>query len=729
MAQMTDAQLFVRREEGRLAYRLNVLEPRLGAGSRSFSPVPWSVASASRLEDLLGRLADLAGGQQSVGLEAEEELAGIGLELFGHLVPDGLGRALQELVDHAPTDRAPTLLVLSQEPSIPWELIKLRRAEDGSPGPFLAEVFAVSRWLEGARHVFELPLREVALVVPSDSGLDAAQTERAFVLSLGNDSRRVTEVPARVTPLIEHFATGRFDGWHFTGHGLTAGKDPSGWSLLLEGGKPLTSYLLKNRARLLGAPHPLVFANACQSARQGQGLTRVGGLAKTFVELGAGAFLGTLWRIDDERALEFARTFYSHFLTGLPIAEAVRRARTELRDDQPGDSAWLAYTVFSHPLASCKGSSAFVSTPTDTTSLVLPRSTWQSDRSPPGALLRAEYGVVPFHGRDEEMADLQDWAKSDAEVAVRLYTGPGGMGKTRLALELCQRLREEGWQAGFVPVERPIAADELVRQILEPAAPGTAGGNPLLVVVDYAETEHNLLVPLLRELLSRSDVRARLLLLARAALDWWDYLKTERGVGELLSGPATSRHALKPLTLGLEERTRSYRLAGAAFSERLGQGPREEVPGDLDAGHYERVLLLHMSALAAVEGVEVKGEDGILDFVLNRERRFWRERAERLGLSRELVPGIGRAMAGITLLGGASDEGQSLAVLERLDELRDQPHAVRRAVARLLHECYPGARWVEPMLPDLLGEHLVQRELEIGEDDLFGLVDEAGSEP
>jgi hypothetical protein len=40
---------------------------------------------------------------------------------------------------------------------------------------------------------------------------------------------------------------------------------------------------------------------------------------------------------------------------------------------------------------------------------------------------------------------------------------------------------------------------------------------------------------------------------------------------------------------------------------------------------------------------------------------------------------------------------------------------VRRAVAALLHDAYPGSQWIEPMLPDLLGEHLVQ--VELGKDD------------
>jgi hypothetical protein len=51
-----------------------------------------------------------------------------------------------------------------------------------------------------------------------------------------------------------------------------------------------------------------------------------------------------------------------------------------------------------------------------------------------------------------------------------------------------------------------------------------------------------------------------------------------------------------------------------------------------------------------------------------------------------------------------------------------RPPDVLLAVAHLLHECDPGDRWIEPILPDLLGEHLVQREMENGADELLDLV-------
>jgi hypothetical protein len=69
----------------------------------------------------------------------------------------------------------------------------------------------------------------------------------------------------------------------------------------------------------------------------------------------------------------------------------------------------------------------------------IPQRLWKPNRSPPGALLRADHeNAVPFHGRESETTDILSWCGRDLGIGVRLYTGAGGMGKTRLFLELCK---------------------------------------------------------------------------------------------------------------------------------------------------------------------------------------------------------------------------------------------------------------------------------------------------
>jgi hypothetical protein len=73
----------------------------------------------------------------------------------------------------------------------------------------------------------------------------------------------------------------------------------------------------------------------------------------------------------------------------------------------------------------------------------------------PSMLLRPEYGVVPFTGRQAELADLLAWCTAAPPVAARLLTAPAGQGKTRLALRLCELVRRQGWLAGVVPRTSP----------------------------------------------------------------------------------------------------------------------------------------------------------------------------------------------------------------------------------------------------------------------------------
>jgi hypothetical protein len=60
---------------------------------------------------------------------------------------------------------------------------------------------------------------------------------------------------------------------------------------------------------------------------------------------------------------------------------------------------------------------------------------------------------VPFVGREAELARLLDVAFANSDVAWWLVTGPGGMGKSRLALELCHRAGA-CWRTGFLPQQQ-----------------------------------------------------------------------------------------------------------------------------------------------------------------------------------------------------------------------------------------------------------------------------------
>ncbi|MEM9598845.1 MAG: CHAT domain-containing protein, partial [Acidobacteriota bacterium] len=646
------------------------------------------------------------------------ELSALGKELYRELFPEPL-RAAYEGV----RDDVRSLLILSEEPWIPWELVKPHG--DDFEQDFLCCQHEVVRWLTGKTTPAPgfgadlLGARRLAYVeageVPKQRALEHLDRERGIFEGLaarhGSLEAKILR-RARFHGVDSLLSEGGFGVLHFAGHGWFDARDPGSALLRLSDGeslRPRDLYgAIEGRMR---RDRPLVFFNSCQAARQERLVTGLGGWARTLVlDCGCGAFLGPLWDIDDGQAAAFASAFYGALEDGSTVGAAVRRARLATREQFPEGTGWLAYSVFAHP-----GARLRLGQPS--TPLWIPAARWRADVSPPGALLRAEYDVVPFHGRRRELEDLAAWRGDPRPLAVRLYTGVGGIGKTRLALEACRRARADGWGAGFfLDGGDAKDAEAQVEALLD-------RGGPVLAVIDYAERRRGLLRLLVRRLLGTERGKVRLLLLSRAD-DWWQAVQREGGgVGDVLSGPAAECWALRPLALGLDDRRASYRLARTAFAETLGAQPEDGDDGipDLGAEVYDRALYIHMQALAAVEGRPLEERDDLLDHVLRRERRFWEKLAAERGVPGELVPGFGRGMAAFNLVGGARDETEAVEILGRLKVFADQPWAVRAQVARILHDTYPGDRWIQPVLPDLLGEHLTRRELQRDAAELLAL--------
>src|SRR5580693_8719858 len=133
----------------------------------------------------------------------------------------------------------------------------------------------------------------------------------------------------------------------------------------------------------------------------------------------------------------------------------------------------------------------------------------------PAGLLDPRRGVVGFAGRELELAGLLGWCEDGAARGVRLVTGPGGVGKTRLSVELCARLERRGWRCVRAGEGEEASA-------LASARRGWPGR--VLGVVDCAETGRG------RGGLrgggggDRGPGAVRVLLLARSAGEWRDRL-------------------------------------------------------------------------------------------------------------------------------------------------------------------------------------------------------------
>ncbi|HEY0169173.1 MAG TPA: tetratricopeptide repeat protein [Jatrophihabitans sp.] len=352
------------------------------------------------------------------------------------------------------------------------------------------------------------------------------------------------------------------------------------------------------------------------------------------------------------------------------------------------------------------------------------------ERTSPAMLLRADYETVDFYGRTELLTELVEWCTdSHADIDVRLITGQGGLGKTRLARQLVTAVNGRpsahgqhsatqhagrAWLAGFL--SEPTAQNQLpVDRLADTAA-------PVLLVIDYAETRAAEIADLLRRLWAGDGAPVRLLLLARAAGEWWDQLARD------LAGPVGATEQLAPLDTTATARAAAFETAVSAFATRLPTLPTI-VPGvdwaahaqaltppsDLDDSGYGSPLTLQLAALlrllaTADANPPASGSPGSVaaeqELISRHEQKYWAATAPaRLGLHRD---SLAQAVTVATLCGAASRD-EALAVLTPLPGMQQRTEDDRKAVADWLSELYPAASGHEwgGLQPDRMGEHLV----------------------
>jgi tetratricopeptide (TPR) repeat protein len=323
----------------------------------------------------------------------------------------------------------------------------------------------------------------------------------------------------------------------------------------------------------------------------------------------------------------------------------------------------------------------------------------------PAGLLDPRRQIVDFLGRPAELDVLVAWCENDASAPLRLVTGPGGVGKTRIAVEVSRQLAAVGWTCVRVGDGQEVGAVEALR---------AATGNRTLLVVDYAEAR-----PALGGLLSAlasDSTGIRVLLLARSAGDWWDQLKAaEPSVRDLIGQAQELAIELSPaIDDGIPDSTVIAEAVTAFAGVLKVPAPVIRFPAD---GQRRRVLDLHAAALVAVldsigepepAAVEVTFA-AVLEELLSHEQRFWYATAQAAGL--QDGPAMLRQIVAVACLLGAATEADALRLLARIPGL--QPSV---KIARWLRGLYPpdsdNPGWLGSLQPDRLAELHTVRELE-----------------
>lgn len=323
---------------GENKYQIILTQKEIFTGIKRYDLLPVKTNPEKYVRTYYSFINDLAG---SPGVLIEK-MKSVGNHFYNELFPDTLKKDIWDL-----KDRINSVMIYSDEPWLPWELCRIHT--ENQDGFFFCEKFEVSRWLSGIDPGNKIDSSNIALIMPKSNNLKCVEEERTFFKTLISPNCNVAEILSTYMQVKKEMSNGVYTIWHFSGHGYDVKQDPNLNMIKLDDGVPLSPIDITGDTTNLGNTHPLIFFNGCETGTGGMSLTQPGGWAKQFITAGAAAYIGTYWKVFDKSASEFSKTFYTELIKNKkPIGEAVKKARLSLKSS--GNSTWLAYTLFAHPL-------------------------------------------------------------------------------------------------------------------------------------------------------------------------------------------------------------------------------------------------------------------------------------------------------------------------------------------------------------------------------------------
>lgn len=299
--------------------------------------------------------------------QLQREARALGASLCRELFDPNVVKVLWPL-----RDRIKMIQVVSWEPYIPWELVRLHDPDSGEIDErFLAE-YGLVRTLSDIMQPRELAMtdwRYLGASFPMGSfppvGGELDYFTQTSPSSLHAHGIVASEVEASTDAFYDVLADGNCDVLHIACHAESLHQTIDRASLIIGdettpgSNQPklieIDTITVEAEARFKER-RPLVFLNACETGRMGAVLTAWGGWPNTFLRAGAGVFVGSSWAVRDKPAAVFATAFYNAMLDGRTLTEAASKARAAAKE--LGDASWLAFKVYGHPRARRKATSS-----------------------------------------------------------------------------------------------------------------------------------------------------------------------------------------------------------------------------------------------------------------------------------------------------------------------------------------------------------------------------------
>lgn len=306
--------------------------------------------------DRLSQMAAEADGalDQIDAADFESEISNMGVKLYEDIFPEELKAEYWKLKALREQGAIETLLITSDEPWIPWELVKPYYGpddpdEEDVEDDHLAGAWQMSRWLAGRGAGSELQISVAQLVAP-ELDLPFVQEEEAYFDSLKERAIKIAKPIRTRRDFMKLVESEKVQLLHFATHGDFRPADADRSPIILEDGSIYPAELTKRQVRGIRRERPFFFLNTCHGGQIGFNLTGLGGWAEQLLrQVGATAFIGALWEVNDELASTFAHTFYEALWQGKTLGAAFAHARSTIRKEQPANPTWLAYTLYGDP--------------------------------------------------------------------------------------------------------------------------------------------------------------------------------------------------------------------------------------------------------------------------------------------------------------------------------------------------------------------------------------------
>jgi hypothetical protein len=351
---------------------LTIIENRIGnmlrltLYSAKTAPVEADIPNADELHNWInahyaqmaskGRsLTPDVAARNTTSVQAADYLEAFGAELYDKLAP----QAFKDLYFKIWPDGngAGSIQVFSDDPSLPWELMRPALRNGTGRGDFLGARFSIARW-PLSRKGMARPPQSVAMehslvIAPKYRGTATLTAAADEVVTLRNQLgfRQISGNYAEMRAVATNPPQGIV---HFAGHGeVLEQAGVTQYAIVLEDGDidPGTWESLGSAAT---RSHPLFFFNACDVGGSQQFMNDVDGWAPALLGNGASGYIGALWPVKDSTAAQFATVFYALLNKSLAaggqpnVAELLTRTRTEVFSESH-DATALAYVFYGDP--------------------------------------------------------------------------------------------------------------------------------------------------------------------------------------------------------------------------------------------------------------------------------------------------------------------------------------------------------------------------------------------